>query len=142
MPGATRSIVIDAPMEKVFDVISSYEKYGEYLPEVKGVRTANRKGNTVDVHYEVDVIKRIKYAIRMTEERPTKLSWTFIEGEWMKDNKGSWVLEPAGEGKTKATYTLEMSFGPLVPKTVVNGLAETSLPKMLEATKKRVESLK
>ena len=142
MPGATRSIVIDAPMEKVFDVISSYEKYGEYLPEVKGVRTANRKGNTVDVHYEVDVIKRIKYAIRMTEERPKKLSWTFIEGEWMKDNKGSWVLEPAGEGKTKATYTLEMSFGPLVPKTVVNTLAETSLPKMLEATKKRVESLK
>jgi coenzyme Q-binding protein COQ10 len=142
MPGATKSIVIDAPIETVFDAIKDYEKYPEYLPEVKSVKLGKRNGNEVEVHYEVEVMKRIKYAVLMKEERPTKLSWSFINGEMMKDNKGSWLFEPAGEGKTKATYNVEMALGALVPKTIVNSLAEASLPKMLEATKKRVESLK
>ncbi|HVG62278.1 MAG TPA: SRPBCC family protein [Hyalangium sp.] len=140
MAGATRSIVINAPVEKVFDVITQYEKYGEFLSEVKEVRTSGRQGNEVNVHYKVDVVKTIKYTIRVKEERPTRMSWTFVEGEFMKDNKGHWVLEPAGEGKTKATYTVEMALGALVPKSVVNALVETSLPKMLEAFKRRAES--
>jgi ribosome-associated toxin RatA of RatAB toxin-antitoxin module len=140
MAGATRSIVINAPVEKVFDVIVQYEKYGEFLSEVKEVRTSNRQGNEVNVHYKVDVVKTIKYTIRVKEERPTRMSWSFVEGEFMKDNKGHWLLEPAGEGKTKATYTVEMALGALVPKSVVNALVETSLPKMLEAFKRRAEA--
>ncbi|HYI02457.1 type II toxin-antitoxin system RatA family toxin [Hyalangium sp.] len=140
MAGASRSIVFNAPMEKVFDVITQYEKYGEFLSEVKEVRTSGRQGNEVNVHYKVDVVKTIKYTIRVKEERPTRMSWTFVEGEFMKDNKGSWVLEPAGEGKTKGTYTVEMALGALVPKSVVNALVETSLPKMLEAFKRRAET--
>ncbi|MDQ3265531.1 MAG: SRPBCC family protein [Myxococcota bacterium] len=140
MAGATKTIVINAPVEKVFDALTRYEEYPEYLQEVKAVSTSNRQGNVVEVHYEVEVMKLIKYSLKMTEERPKKLSWTFIKGEFMKDNKGSWVLEPEGEGKTRVTYTVEMSLGALVPKSVVNALAETSLPKMLEATRKRVES--
>jgi coenzyme Q-binding protein COQ10 len=140
MAGATRSIVINAPVEKVFDIITQYEKYGEFLSEVKEVRTSNRQGNEVNVHYKVDVVKTIKYTIRVKEERPTRMSWSFVEGEFMKDNKGHWLLEPAGEGKTKATYTVEMALGALVPKSVVNALVETSLPKMLEAFKRRAET--
>ncbi|MFL5344324.1 MAG: type II toxin-antitoxin system RatA family toxin [Hyalangium sp.] len=140
MAGATKTILINAPVEKVFDTIIQYEKYREFLPEVKEVRTSNRQGSEVNVHYKVDVVKTIKYTIRVKEERPTRMSWTFVEGEFMKDNKGSWVLEPAGEGKTKATYTVEMALGALVPKTIVNALVETSLPKMLEAFKRRAET--
>lgn len=142
MPGASRSIVIDAPIEKVYQVISDYERSGEYLTEVRSARVENRKGNECDVHYEVDVMKRIKYAVHMKEEPPKRLSWTFIKGEFMRDNKGVWELEPDGPARTKATYTIEMELGPLVPKTIVKALVETSLPKMLEATKKRAESLK
>jgi coenzyme Q-binding protein COQ10 len=140
MAGATRSIIINAPVEKVFDVIIQYEKYGEFLSEVKEVRTSGRQGNEVNVHYKVDVVKTIKYTIRVKEERPTRMSWSFVEGEFMKDNKGHWLLEPAGEGKTKATYTVEMALGALVPKSVVNALVETSLPKMLDAFKRRAET--
>ncbi|WP_338865586.1 SRPBCC family protein [Myxococcus stipitatus] len=141
MPGATRTIVINAPIEKVFDVITQYERYPEFLSEVKAIRTANRKGNTVDVHYTVEVMKTVRYSIRVVEERPHRMAWSFIEGEVMKDNKGSWVLEPEGEGKTRATYNVEMALGLLVPKTIVNALVETSLPKMLESFKRRAESL-
>jgi coenzyme Q-binding protein COQ10 len=140
MPGATKSIEINAPIEKVFDVIADFEKYPEFLTEVKEAKISKRQGNECDVDYKVEVMKIISYTIHSKQERPTKLSWTFVKGEFMKDNKGGWILESLGAGKTKATYTIEMALGALVPKTIVNALVETSLPKMLDAFKKRAES--
>ena len=140
MAGATRSIVIAAPMEKLFSIITDYERYPEFLSEVKRIRTANRRGNEVDVQYEADIVKTIKYTLRLKEEKPSRVSWSFIEGEFMKDNKGGWTLEDVGNGQTKATYNIDVTLGALVPKTLVTALVDTQLPKMLEAFKKRAES--
>lgn len=139
MAGATRSIVINAPIEKIFAVIVDYEKYPEFLPEVKKIRLANRKDNTVDVQYEAEIVKTIKYTLKLKEEKPTRVSWTFIEGEFMKDNRGGWVLEDLGGGKVKATYNIEVTVGLLVPKTIITALVDTQLPKTLEAFKARAE---
>jgi ribosome-associated toxin RatA of RatAB toxin-antitoxin module len=141
MPGASRSVVFNAPMEKCFEVISDYERYPEFLPEVRKIRTSNRKGNEVDVQYEAEVVKVIKYTVHMREEKPTRVSWTFIDGEFMKDNRGGWVLEDGGNGTTKATYNIEVTVGPLVPKTILNALVDSQLPKLLENFKKRIESM-
>jgi coenzyme Q-binding protein COQ10 len=140
MPGATRTIVINAPVEKCYSIISDYERYPEFLPEVKKIRTANRRGNEVDVHYEAEIVKVIKYAVHIREEKPTRVSWTFIDGEFMKNNQGGWVLEATPDGKTKATYNIEVEVGMLVPKTVLNVLVDSQLPKLLENFKKRIES--
>src|SRR5687768_5540959 len=106
MAAATRSIVIDAPVEKVFQTISDYDRYAQFLSEVKRVTTSGRSGNQVKVHYEVELMKTVRYTLQMNEEPPRRVTWTFVEGDFMKDNHGSWELEPAGEGKTKATYTI------------------------------------
>jgi coenzyme Q-binding protein COQ10 len=140
MASATRSIVIDAPAERVFDVIVDYERYPEFLSEVKSIRTSDRQGNQVNIHYEVDVMKRIRYTLHMTEDRPRGLQWTFVEGEVLKDNRGGWVLEAMGEAKTNAIYTVEVALGLLVPRTLVTAMVESSLPKMLQAFKKRIEA--
>lgn len=142
MAGAQRTITINAPVDKCWAVISDYERYPEFLPEVKKIRTMNRRGNEVDVQYEAEVVKVIKYTVHMREEAPSKVSWSFIDGEFMKDNKGGWTLEDAGNGTTKATYTIAVEVGMLVPKTIVNALVDTQLPKLLENFKKRIESSK
>ncbi len=139
MAGATRSIDIDAPIEKVFDVITDYARYPEFLTEVKKTTVGRRNGSEVDVTYEVSVMKNIRYTLRMNESRPSRVAWSFVEGEVMKDNKGEWALIAVGEGKTRVSYTVDMALGALVPKAIVNTLVETSLPKMLEAFKKRIE---
>ena len=139
MAGATRSVVIDAPAERVFDVIVDYDRYAEFLPEVKEARSAGRKGNEVDVHYGIDLLKRIHYTLHMIEDRPRSVRWSFVRGELMRDNKGSWTLEPTPDGKTHATYSIEVGVGPQVPRSIVNALVDQSLPKMLEAFKKRAE---
>ncbi len=140
MAGATRSVVIAAPPERVFEIIVDYDRYAEFLSEVKEARSSDRRGNEVDVHYGIDLVKRIHYTLHMVEERPRSVRWTFVRGEVMRDNRGSWTLEPTPEGMTRATYTIEVGVGPLVPRSIVNALVDQSLPKMLEAFKKRAEA--
>jgi ribosome-associated toxin RatA of RatAB toxin-antitoxin module len=140
MPGAQRTITFNAPIEKCWAVISDYERYPDFLPEVRKIRTFNRRGNEVDVQYEAEVVKVIKYTVHMKEEGPTRLSWSYIDGEFMKDNKGGWLLEDQGNGTTRATYSIEVEVGLLVPKSIVNALVDTQLPRLLENFKKRIES--
>jgi ribosome-associated toxin RatA of RatAB toxin-antitoxin module len=140
MPAATRSIVIDVPPDRLFDVIVDYDRYAEFLPEVKEARSRNRKGNEVDVDYGIDLVKRIHYTLHHVEERPRTVRWTFVKGDVMRDNHGSWTLEGTPDGKTRATYTIEVGVGPLVPRSIVNMLVDQSLPKLLEAFKKRAEA--
>ena len=140
MPGATKAILIEAPIEKVFGIITDYEKYVEFLPEVKKIEISGRSGNQVDVHHEVAMVATVRYTLRLTEDKPSRVSWSLVKGEFMRQNQGSWVLESQGDARTQATYSIEMTFGPLVPRAVVNALVETSLPKMLSAFKARAEA--
>ena len=41
MPGVSRTVVINAPPEKVFDVIVDYERYADFLPQVKKIRVCS-----------------------------------------------------------------------------------------------------
>ena len=138
MPGASRSILIDAPIETVFGIITDYEKYPEFLSEVKAVRVSERREGEAVVQYEVSILKTIRYTLKHKEEKPRRVSWSLVEGELMRENQGSWLLEPQGK-QTRATYSIEMTLGPLVPKAIVNALVDSSLPKMLESFKKRAE---
>ncbi len=138
MPGASRSILIDAPIETVFGIITDYEKYPEFLSEVKAVRVSERREGEAVVQYEVSILKTIRYTLKHKEEKPRRVSWSLVEGELMRENQGSWLLEPQGK-QTRATYSIEMTLGPLVPKAMVNALVDSSLPKMLESFKKRAE---
>ncbi len=140
MPGATKAILIEAPIEKVFRIITDYEKYPEFLPEVKKIQISARSGNQVEVQHEVAMIKTVRYTLRLTEDKPSRVSWSLVKGELMRQNQGSWLLEAQGDGRTQATYSIEMTFGPLVPRAIVNALVETSLPKMLSAFKARAEA--
>ena len=139
MAGATRTIVINAPIEKVFSVVSDLESYPKFLPEVKKIQITRESPDTVVADYEVDMMKRVKYSLRLKSEAPRRLSWTWVRGEFMKDNQGSWALEPLSPTQTQVTYTIEVTLGALVPKSMVNALVDTQLPKMLEAFKARAE---
>ena len=141
MAKTERSVVIRASPEKVFEVISDFEKYPEFLPEVKQVKVETTQGNTRDVTYTIDIkAKLITYTLRHTPKPPHELSWTFVRGEMMKGNDGAWVLKPVAEG-TEATYKIDLRLGALVPSMVERKLAEQSLPGLLENFKKRIEGM-
>jgi ribosome-associated toxin RatA of RatAB toxin-antitoxin module len=141
MAKTAKSIVIRASPEKVFEVISDFEKYPEFLPEVKKVKVESGQGNVKDVTYTIDIkAKLISYTLRHTAKPPGELSWTMVRGEVMKGNDGAWILRAVPEG-TEATYQIDLRLGALVPSMVERKLAEQSLPGLLENFKKRIEGM-
>ena len=143
MAQASRSIVIDVTPDQLFDVIVDFEKYPEFLPEVKKAKIDAGQGAIQEVTYNVDIkAKVIKYTLRHTSDRPNKLSWTMIRGEMMKGNDGSWALKPGPRpGTTEATYTIDLKLSSLVPGFIERALAEQSLPGLLQNFKARAEKL-
>ncbi|MFN2549880.1 MAG: type II toxin-antitoxin system RatA family toxin [Myxococcales bacterium] len=143
MAQASRSVTVNVPPEKLFDVIADYEKYPEFLPEVKKVKIEAGQGSIKEVTYTVDIkAKVITYTLKHTAERPTKLSWTMIKGEMMKGNDGAWTLKPGSQpGTTEATYTIDLKLSSLVPGFIEKALAEQSLPGLLTNFKNRAEKL-
>lgn len=143
MAQATRTVTINVTPEKLFDVIADYEKYPEFLPEVKKVKIDAGQGSIKEVTYTVDIkAKVINYTLKHTAERPTKLSWTMIKGEMMKGNDGTWVLKPGAQpGTTDATYNIDLKLSSLVPGFIEKALAEQSLPSLMANFKSRAEKL-
>lgn len=141
MAQAKKSIVINVLPEQLFAVIVDYEKYGEFLPEVKKVKVDHGSGNVKEVTYTVDIkAKVINYTLKHTAEPSARMTWTMIKGEMMKGNDGSWALKAVPEG-TEATYSIDLKLSALVPGFIEKALAEQSLPSLLANFKARAEKL-
>ena len=143
MAQASKTVTVNVPPEKLFDVIVDYEKYAEFLPEVKKVKVDAGQGSIKEVTYTVDIkAKVITYTLKHTAERPGKVAWTMVKGEMMKGNDGAWTLKPGAQpNTTEATYSIDLKLSSLVPGFIEKALAEQSLPGLLANFKKRAESL-
>ncbi len=146
MPKAQRSVVVNVPPDKFFAVISDFDSYAKFIPEMRAAHTISASGNVKRVAFEIEVAvlafkKRVHYTLEFTESPPAGVTWRLVESDTVKANNGSWSLRDLGSGKTEATYAIELQLGALVPKAVSTFLAEQSLPKLLEQFKGRAESL-
>ncbi len=132
--------VFNCTPEQFFDLLIDYEKYPEFLNEVKKCKVIDDQGDTKKVEYEVSVVKTIHYVLELKENRPNQISWDFVDGDLFKKMSGHWKLSEEG-GKTKAEYYVDAAFGMFVPKTVVKSALNANLPSMMKAYHKQVEKL-
>lgn len=143
MARASRSIEVDVTPEAFFRVVQDYARYPEFVPEVKAVRVGAREGSAVEVTYWLDVkLKVFEFTLRHESRGPLLIEWQLVRGgEFMRKNHGSWTLERTPAGLTRATYTIDIDFGPLVPGNFEKALAERGLPNMLANFKVRAQQL-
>jgi ribosome-associated toxin RatA of RatAB toxin-antitoxin module len=107
------SAEIEAPIEAVFAIAADVEGSPRWQPEIKLAECLERDGggNQVLVRMETDAkVRTLGSTIRFDYERPTRIGWEQEEGE-LKSVEGSWELEDLGDGRTRATYRLEVDLG-------------------------------
>ena len=141
MASAQRTIEINATPLQCYKVITDFVNYPKFVSGSKAVKILEKKGDVWKIEQTVSMIKEISFTLEMTGVPGKSLTWKLIKG-YMKKNDGSWLLEAVGKGKTRATYTLDLDLGAFVPKAIINKLAETSFPKMLQEFKDRIEAAK
>src|SRR6266851_4369934 len=91
MAKARRSIDVEVPPERFFEVVRDYARYPEFLPEVKAVSVGPRTGDSVEVTYRLDArIKLIEFTLLHVESAPSRIEWRLVRGDLMKRDAGPW----------------------------------------------------
>ncbi|MCB1214858.1 MAG: SRPBCC family protein [Deltaproteobacteria bacterium] len=140
MSSTQASIEIEAPIKTIYEVITDFEAYPEFLSETKKVEVQNITAKSARVKFTVSIIKKINYVLDFKFSPNKGISWTLVEGDLMKTNSGHWKLKDK-KGVVEAEYGISVDFGGLVPKTISNKLVGSNLPSMLKAFKARAEEL-
>jgi carbon monoxide dehydrogenase subunit G len=130
--GGTASAEIEAPIEQVWAIVEDVLSAPEWQGGLVGVsmleRDSERRPTLVESVSDIKV-RHVKTQVRFSYEPPTRLSWTQEKGD-LKSVEGSWTLEELGEGRTRATYTLDGDPGRVLGM-IIRGPVEAAARAML-----------
>jgi carbon monoxide dehydrogenase subunit G len=127
----TSTAEIDAPLDKVWGLVENVEAAPEWQGGMKGVEALERdaQGRATRCEVAADIkVRTVKTIVRFNYDgAPARLSWTQEKGD-LKSVDGSWELEDLGDGRTRATYNVEVDLGrmlgALVRGPIVNVIRE------------------
>ena len=108
-----RSVEIEAPVERCYEIAADVENSPEWQGSLKDVEVLERDGERrpLVVETESDAkVKTVRARLRFSYEPPTAIHWVQEKGD-TKSLHGAWHFESSGEGRTRATYSLEVDPG-------------------------------
>lgn len=104
---------IDAPLAEVWALIEDVERAPDWQGGLKALHALERddEGRAILCETETDAkVRTVKSTVRFRYAPPTTLEWTQEKGE-LKAVDGRWSLEDLGNGRTGATYSLDVDLG-------------------------------
>jgi hypothetical protein len=151
---------IDAPTCAVHAVIDDFENYPKFMPYTLECRLLKREGDSVIGYQRLSpkICEDRDYTLRVS-----KKSWPGPDGliylsQWQTANEmgpaeqkgvvrvkvcdGTWLLEPDGSTKTRATYSIYSGTGGVIPAFIANHASLTAIRKLYAAIRKQVKDPK
>jgi uncharacterized membrane protein len=123
-----RSVEIEAPIERCYEIAADIENAPEWQGSLKDVEVLERDGErrALLVETESDAkVKSVRAVLRFSYDPPTGIRWVQEKGD-TKSLTGSWSFEDLGGGRTRATYALEADPGRMLGM-LLRGPAETKV---------------
>jgi ribosome-associated toxin RatA of RatAB toxin-antitoxin module len=140
-----QSTEIAASPEAVFAVASDLERYPEWQDFLQRVTVTERDadGRPVLVEAQADAkVTALRLVLRATRSEPTRVGW-HSEGGDLKAISGAFDLAPAGDGRTRATFALEVDpgrkLGLLLRGGVADRLRDRIMSGMLDGLRRQAE---
>jgi len=140
MASAQTTEIFNCTPAQLYKIVADYEKYPDFLQEVKACKILKTEGHRKLVEYTVSVMKNFKYSLWMTETENQEIKWEFAGGDIFKTSTGAWKFQEEG-GKVRAAYSVDATFTMFVPGPIAKALVSVNLPNMMSAYHKRVAEL-
>jgi hypothetical protein len=143
---AANSVVINAPIDVVWEVLYDVEATIHWQPDLKAATCLERDedGRPLVVHMVLDtIVRRTEATLKVIHSDIGVMRWEKLSGD-VPDFVGSWTLARRGRQRTSAEYRLTIDFGRLGKlvrgpfASALEGAAGSSMPTKLKAY---VESL-
>jgi uncharacterized membrane protein len=141
-----KTVEIDAPIERCFAIAADIDNAPDWQGSLKDVEVLDRDGDgraeLVETASDAKV-KTVKARLRFSYEEPTRITWVQEKGE-TKSLNGWWDFEDLGEGRTRASYGLDVDpgrmLGMLLRGPVQDQVRNFLLGGAAEGLKKQAES--
>jgi uncharacterized membrane protein len=108
-----RSVEIDAPIERCYEIASDIANAPEWQGSLKDVEVLERDGQKRALLAETESdakVKTVRATLRFSYAEPSAIRWVQEKGD-TKSLTGWWAFEDLGDGRTRATYGLEADPG-------------------------------
>ena len=141
-----RSVEIDAPVERCYEIASDIANAPEWQGSLQDVdvleRDGQKRATLVETKSDAKV-KSVRALLRFSYEAPTRIEWVQEKGD-TKALRGWWDFEDLGGDRTRATYALETDPGRVLGM-LLRGPAEAAVRDFLlggaaEGLKRQAES--
>jgi hypothetical protein len=115
----TAQAEIDAPRERCFAVLTDFERYPEWYGCDRAT-IVGRNPPVVELVYEIPVLE-IAVTLRFNPTPPTSLQAELVAANSrIKDLRmASWLLEELPEGRTRASYSVDLEVSVPLPLRAV-----------------------
>ena len=144
MARTTSDIVIDAPADRIMDVIADFASYPVWATGVKtaDVVSEGAGGRAEQVHFVLDATPiRDEYDLGYVWDGDRTVSWSLAEsGKMLTSMDGAYVLEPVDGGRTRVTYQLAVDVSVPLLGMLKRKAEKVIIDTALKGLKKRVES--
>jgi polyketide cyclase/dehydrase/lipid transport protein len=151
---------VDAPTKTVHEVLDDVAAYPSFMPYTKEARIIEEKPGSIVAYQRLSpkIVNDRDYTLRIEKKSWSTESGVAYFSEWTPDNEkgpaekpgvfrvklcdGSWLLEPIGPTKTRATYYVFTDSGIVVPSFLARAISETGISKLFAAVRKQVKQPK
>ncbi len=141
-----RTVEITAPMQACFDIAADLRRAPEWQGSLKDVDVleTDADGRASLVETESDAkVKSVRSTLRFRYDPPGRIDWEQERGE-VKSLHGWWQFDDLGDGRTRATYGLDVDPGRMLGLLLRGPVQDTVMSFLLgnaaEGLKGRAES--
>ena len=145
MARTTSDIVIDAPADRIMDVIADFASYPVWATGVKtaDIVATQDGGRAQQVHFVLDAAPiRDEYDLGYVWDGDREVSWSLAEpGGMLTSMDGAYLLEPVGGDQTRVTYQLAVDISVPLLGMLKRKAEKVIIDTALKGLKKQVEAL-
>ena len=151
---------MDAPVYAVRAVIDDFENYPKFMPYVMECRLIKRDSDSIIGYQRLSpkICEDRDYTLRVWKTSSSGPKGLMYLSKWEAANdlgpaeqkgvvrikvcNGTWLLEPDGPAKTRATYAIYSDSGGAIPAFIANHASVTAIKKLYEAIRKQAKEPK
>jgi coenzyme Q-binding protein COQ10 len=138
----TGQAVIDASVEDVWNIITDFDSFGEFMPNTIYYKPVGWKDGKLFVDCRVKVaLMTMDYQLSyIIDEAKHTTYWFYVKGP-IRDSQGYFRVEPYDKGRSLVTYTTTIEVGKAIPAFIEKALGKSTFPKIFESLRKRANNL-
>lgn len=134
--------LIEAPPERVYRALMDLDHWDEFMPFVEESDAKPQPDGSILSFQRLGLPAMIgdrHLRIRVTGQVGRKVEWSYVPGSGnVKSQRGSWTLQAAKGGKTRATLRLLTDPGGAAPDRAMDRATEKSLVWIFDGLRQQV----